>query len=344
MSADDRDRRCDAAHGDRNAGRLRRGERRTHSGHHHHIDSCLDQSGHLLAAAAENERVATLEPDDVEALPCEGDHHRVDLVLTAAVAAVPLAGIDDPCVVAAEAERGPRDQRVVQDHVGGGEEIDGLQREQAWIAWSGADERNTAIRWRTRRSRHRRGFDCERFSTVRLSGAEETADLRAQQSAVCALLAITRHAPATQSAPRAPDQRRQRLPFIADEALQARTQRRRDRRALTGRGDRHAQRTATHDRGRVEVAVLGTVDDVEQHTMGARFSGARRVRPFVLRRVDRQRHSREVAWPVASPAQRDSAVCGELLRIRSRICGNHRDRCAAFDEATGLLYRDCAAA
>ena len=72
----------------------------------------------LLAAAPEDERIATLEPDDAPALGRMVMEKRVDLVLTAGMLAGRLANIDARGVAAREFDDLGPDQTIVDDHVG----------------------------------------------------------------------------------------------------------------------------------------------------------------------------------------------------------------------------------
>ena len=99
----------------------------------------------LLAAAAEDERVAALEPDDPLAGPGVLDEQLVDALLRGEGAARDLGDVDDLGVRGRLVEHGERGQPVGDHHVGaadGGEAGDG---DQAGVARAAADEHDRAL-------------------------------------------------------------------------------------------------------------------------------------------------------------------------------------------------------
>ena len=72
----------------------------------------------FLATAAEDERVAALEPHDVATGPGVLEHQLVDAALAHRMAAGHLADRDPVRVATREREYFFRDEPVVQDHVG----------------------------------------------------------------------------------------------------------------------------------------------------------------------------------------------------------------------------------
>jgi hypothetical protein len=111
-----------------------RGERR-HAGHDLVVDPGLAQHLDLLAPAAEDERVAALQADDVQ-IASELDEQPVDLCL--------------PETVAADAERiGGRlvddllgDEPVVDHGVAGAKPLQPAHRDQARVSGACTDERD----------------------------------------------------------------------------------------------------------------------------------------------------------------------------------------------------------
>ena len=97
-------------------------------------DAGFCQDERLLAAAAEHERIAALEPDDVEAAPPVQHEQPVDLALLEALAAdadrVRRRLLDE--LVAYEP--------VVDEDVAGAHELEAPSRDQAWIAGACSDE------------------------------------------------------------------------------------------------------------------------------------------------------------------------------------------------------------
>src|SRR5581483_9488406 len=97
----------------------------------------------LLAATAEDERVAALEADDLEALAAEPDQQVVQLLLAD-------AGARDPeRVLGRLVDELGRDERVA-----GADELEALRRDQARVARARADEIDAQLsRSRTSRSK-----------------------------------------------------------------------------------------------------------------------------------------------------------------------------------------------
>ena len=114
------------------------------AGHHLDRDAGRAAGGDLLAGAAEDHRVAALEPHHAPAGAGERDHQGVDLVLPAGRA---VAGLADqhPCLAPREIEHIGRHQIVEQDDVGGLQRAHGAQRQQLGIAGAGADQRDRAV-------------------------------------------------------------------------------------------------------------------------------------------------------------------------------------------------------
>ena len=99
----------------------------------------------LLAGAAEDHRIAALEPHHAPAGPGEPDHQRVDVVL---LAGRPVAGLADQHLLglaAGEVEHLRRHQIVEQDDVGGLQRAHRAQRQQFRIARARADQRDRAL-------------------------------------------------------------------------------------------------------------------------------------------------------------------------------------------------------
>ena len=80
--------------GERDADRCRDGEGARYARHHLDRDPGGADRLHLLPAAAEEERVAALEPDHNLSLPCPVHQQGLDLVLLERVAAAVLAAVD----------------------------------------------------------------------------------------------------------------------------------------------------------------------------------------------------------------------------------------------------------
>ena len=96
--------------------------------------------GELFVGAAEDHRIAALEPHHAAAGFGERDHQRVDVVLPARDFVPGLADQHFLGFAAREIENVGGDQIVEQDHVGRLQRAHGAQRQQFRIARAGADE------------------------------------------------------------------------------------------------------------------------------------------------------------------------------------------------------------
>ena len=143
MSTDDEERGSQAAMRDRNAG-----ERGSRHGARHPRDDVEGHAGGakregLFAAAAEDERVAALEPHDLTAPPRRTNHQRVNRALRQRVPARTFAdeeALRPPC----EPQDALVDERIVQHEVGPAQPRERLACEQGRVAGPRADERNVA--------------------------------------------------------------------------------------------------------------------------------------------------------------------------------------------------------
>ena len=98
------------------------------------VDSGLHQCERLLAAAAEDERVAPLQAHDVETGPPVPDEQGVDLLLC-----VRLVG-DLDRIGRGLLEELRRDESIVDEHLAGSQEVEPTGGDQAGIAWACSDE------------------------------------------------------------------------------------------------------------------------------------------------------------------------------------------------------------
>ncbi len=112
----------------------------------------------FLAAAAEDERIAALEPNDTPAGLGFFNEQRLDLGLRHRVVLGPLARVDPPAVVAAVAEQHRIRQCVVDDRVARGEQFPAADGEETRVAGAGTDERHRARREQVAGNLSRRGF------------------------------------------------------------------------------------------------------------------------------------------------------------------------------------------
>src|SRR5258708_34365976 len=104
------------------------------AGNNFEFDAGLAQSFHLFAGAAENERIAALEADNLQAQQRVLNHQRVDLRLADALAAKAFADVVDFGRRWNEGEDFRADQIVVQHDIGQLQKFEGFEREQFGIA------------------------------------------------------------------------------------------------------------------------------------------------------------------------------------------------------------------
>jgi len=147
------------AMGQWNAGIRGAGQSGGDAGHDFEADAVRAQEFQFLAAAAEHEWIAALEPD--HAFPGERvlQHELVDALLRGVVLRGLLADFDELGVAARQLQHVAADQSVMQDHIGLVEQAQCAQRQQARIARAGADKRHAAWldgTWRGRES----GIQC----------------------------------------------------------------------------------------------------------------------------------------------------------------------------------------
>lgn len=128
----------------RDAGERGGGDRRADAGDDLERDPGLGERERLLAAPAEDERVATLEADDVLAALRGADHEGVDALLRDRVAAGALAD-EEAAGARREREQIGGDERVVEHEVGAAEPVERAAGEQIGIAGTGADERDETL-------------------------------------------------------------------------------------------------------------------------------------------------------------------------------------------------------
>ena len=115
-----------------------------HAGHDLDLDSGLPTGECFLAAAAENVRIAALEPHDTATSLRVLDEQLVDLVLRHRVVAGCLANVDDLDVRVELVEQATRAESVGDDDVGLGEQLPSARGDQCRRAWTTSDESNMA--------------------------------------------------------------------------------------------------------------------------------------------------------------------------------------------------------
>ena len=134
------------AMGQRNAGIGRHRSCRGHARDDLEGDAVVDEFLGLLAAAAEDEGVAALEPRHDLALFRLPDDEAIDLVLGQRVAASLLAHVDELGIGPAMLQQPLVGEIIVDHHVGLLDAVQALDRDEAGVAGPGADEVDFA-RW-----------------------------------------------------------------------------------------------------------------------------------------------------------------------------------------------------
>ena len=133
--------------GQRNAGIGGAGERCGDAWHDLERHAGRGQCLGFLAAAAEHQRIAALQPDYALAFACQADQQRVDVRLLHAVIGARLADEDAFGITPCHVEHFVADKPVMHDHVGFAEQAMRSQRQQIGSAGTGADEMNNTRRF-----------------------------------------------------------------------------------------------------------------------------------------------------------------------------------------------------
>ncbi len=126
------------------------GDRARDAGHDLERDAGRDARLGFLAAAAEHERVAALQPHDRLAREPTRDQHLVDLFLRHRGPARGLAHVDELSRSRREREQGGRRESVVDDDVSGPQQLLAATCQQARIAGPARRRRYTVTRLRHR--------------------------------------------------------------------------------------------------------------------------------------------------------------------------------------------------
>ena len=133
-----------SAVGQRDPGQRRHRERAGHPGHHGHRDTGLDTGLDLLPAAAEDERVATLEPDHEPPGPGMLDQSLVDRLLSHRPTPGQLRGIDHLDVTGQFVQQGSRSEPIGHHHVGVGQQPPAAHGDQIGVTGPTSDDRHRA--------------------------------------------------------------------------------------------------------------------------------------------------------------------------------------------------------
>src|SRR2546425_10203939 len=141
VPGDDGERGGDAAVGQRDPGVRGRRDGGGHARHDLERDPRARQRLRLLAAPAEDEGVAALEPHDTPPAPRVTDEERVDARLGQRVRAARLAR-EDATRPRRLGEETPIHQAVVDDDVGAAQELEAAHGDQPRVAGAGTDERH----------------------------------------------------------------------------------------------------------------------------------------------------------------------------------------------------------
>ena len=115
-------------------------QRRGHARNHFERDARFNQRFHFLTAAAEDERVAALQPNDREPAPRALDHHGADLFLREGVHGFLLADVDALAILAREIEQVLVGKMIVEHGVGEGEQLAALPGDEVRVARAGSNQ------------------------------------------------------------------------------------------------------------------------------------------------------------------------------------------------------------
>jgi hypothetical protein len=137
-----------AALRDRNAERGRCGDAGGDAVHDFDRESRRAERGQFLAAAAEHERIAALEPRDAAARAQMHEHRGDDRLLRRRCMSAALADVLDVCIGTRMAQYVGVHEIVDEQHVRRTDRTDGLERQQVGVAGAGADEPGPAHRAR----------------------------------------------------------------------------------------------------------------------------------------------------------------------------------------------------
>jgi hypothetical protein len=135
-----------AAMGQGRAGAGAGGQGRGDAGHHMALDARFAAGQQLLAATAEQERVAALQAHDVQAVQGQRHDQLVDVVLRQGVARLALGDVDPAGADGRQVEDLVGNQAVMHHHIGGAQGVEGAEGQEVRIAGTGADQPHRAER------------------------------------------------------------------------------------------------------------------------------------------------------------------------------------------------------
>ena len=144
MAGDERDERAVLAMGERHARERRPRNRRSDARHHLELDTSARERLGFLAAAAEDKRIATLEPHDDAPLARVLDQHRVQVgLLDTLVRSAAFARVDQLGFGRREPQQFRAYEVVVDDDVGAAKNICTAHRDQIGSAGPRSDQKNS---------------------------------------------------------------------------------------------------------------------------------------------------------------------------------------------------------
>src|SRR4051812_567407 len=117
--------------GERNAGERGGAKSRRHAGNDFERDASRVQSVRFLAAAAEDERIAPLEPDHAPALSGGGDHRVMDRLAAFDMPGAQLRHADTLGLCGSMVEHRCRNETVIKHEIGMPETFDRAKRNEA---------------------------------------------------------------------------------------------------------------------------------------------------------------------------------------------------------------------
>ncbi len=329
-----------------------------HARHHLERDALRHQRLGLLAAAAEDVRVAALEPD--HPLACAGEEHqqRGDLLLGDRMAAGRLADRVQLDRGRQIARQRPGREPVVHHRVGLGEAAPAAHREQAGAAGTGAHQRHQPGH------RGRAGAGCRRGlrrlhpqvaglgrQPLLLLGPSWHArrqilavDGGLEEPVEARLLLRNCQAEPPHLVAEAGCRRQPLAPLGAEPLLEQPAQAPRRERSLARRADGQLQLSPANAGRQVERAQLRVVGHVGPDAGVVGIAEHLRVDRAVVGRRHHQPEAAGLTGLVGPSLPGDPAACGQGRERRHRLRGHERDQGSLLEEALDLAQGDAAAA
>ncbi|CUI54064.1 Uncharacterised protein [Achromobacter sp. 2789STDY5608628] len=326
----------------RNAGIGRTGQRRGDAGHHLVAHAVRAQVFQFLAAAAEDEGVAALEPHHAAAQAGVLDQQGVDARLgRVMVLARQFAHRDAFGVAARQRHDVVADQPVVQDHVGLVQRAQRLQRQQAGIAGAGADQHHAAL---GRRQRLGQGGLQRGFSVLRALLAQQAGHGAVQQPVIEAAPRAQVGVAGADALAVAFGQAGQAAQAVVEQGFDAFAQAPRQHRRHARRGNGDDDRRAVDDGRHLERRQFRIVHHVAEDAASPRGVGDRRVDAAVIGGGHRQPRAIKPGGVEAARQVADAARRQQLRQRRRQLGRANGDIGMGFEQGERLALGHRAAA